>query len=110
MSTTVLIDMVQPGVVLAEPITNTLGQTLINGGVELTAKHISLLRTWNIQFLKILDDENDKANEISETQMNFARDEFYKLLTWKPRNDAELDLIELGVISLAHRLKEKSND
>lgn len=110
MPKTLAIDNVEPESILAEPVTNSLGQTLINTGIALTAKHINLLRTWNIQLVKIIDDSEDEAIEINEEQISKARIELSKHLKWTPRNDAEADLIELGVITLAHKLREVQND
>jgi hypothetical protein len=110
MSKTISIDAVEPESILAEPVTNSLGQTLINSGVTLTSKHISLLRTWNIQIVKIIDGSNDEVNNINEYQISQARIELKKYVRWTPRNNAEEDLIELGVLALAHKMKEMSND
>jgi hypothetical protein len=101
------LDLIEPGIVLAEPVTNSLGQTLINSGITLTAKHISILRTWNIHIVSVIDDDNEEVSELSESQIEYARTEIKKLLTWSPRNEAEEDLIELGVLAIAHLYKQK---
>ncbi|MBX3042343.1 MAG: hypothetical protein KIT33_00115 [Candidatus Kapabacteria bacterium] len=104
------LDVLEPGLILAEPVVNTMGQTLINSGVEITSRHIGILKTWNIQFVRVLSDDGDEATELSEDQIILARAELAKILTWKPRNDAEKDLFELGVISLAHQFDRSDND
>ena len=110
MPKTIAIDNVEPESILAEPVTNSLGQTLINSGVALSAKHINILRTWNIQLVKIIDDSDDEVIEINEEQISKSRIELAKYLKWTPRNNAEADLIELGVIALAHKLREVQHD
>lgn len=43
----------EPGMTLAEPVTNRWGQILLNKGCTLTRRHISVLETWGISSVTI---------------------------------------------------------
>ncbi len=105
MSKLLSLDSIEPGAVLAEPVTNSLGQTLINSGVALTAKHISILRTWNVNSVKIVVDSDDEITDISEEHLVYAKSQMQKMISWTPRNDAEQDIIDLGILAIAHKYK-----
>lgn len=106
----VSIDLLEPGIKLAEPITNSLGQTLINSGVELTAKHINILKTWNIHLVAVYSDDNDKRIEFTTSQLALAKEEIYRLITWRPRNNVEEELIELATIANSHLMWEGKDE
>jgi hypothetical protein len=106
MSKVIALDKAEANLLLAEPIINSIGQTLINSGIALTTKHLSLLRTWNIQYICVIAEEGEEASEISELQLEQARENLIAEILWLPRNQAEQDIIELGVLSRAFILKE----
>lgn len=106
----VTLDLIEPGAVLSEPVTNSMGQTLIGSGITLTSKHISILRTWNIHSIKISDGENDNEPELNSELLAHAKIELSRFINWEPRNDAEADLIELGIIATVYRIKDTKHD
>jgi len=92
------LDELEPGSTLAEPVMNSFGQTLIASGAELTPKHISILKTWNIQSVKIKTDSNEIIGKYSDEQLLFAFEKLMQHVKWQPRNRNEEDLLKLGTL------------
>ena len=88
----------EPGSILAEPVLNSFGQTLIAGGAELNQKHINILKTWNIQSVKIKTDSNEKIEKYSDLQLKLALEKLMRHVKWQPRNRNEEDLLKLGTL------------
>lgn len=101
-------DKITEGMVLAEPIINNYGQTLLPAGVELKASHIRILKTWNIRLVKVKGDNTEALEyQISPEMISNAQDILSKRMTWKPRNAAEMDMFKCGVIYLANIMTKK---
>jgi hypothetical protein len=88
----------EPGSILAEPVLNSFGQTLIAGGAEINQKHISILKTWNIQSVKIKTDSNEEIEKYSDMQLQLALEKLMQHIKWQPRNRNEEDLLKLGTL------------
>lgn len=106
MSRIISLDNIEPGFTLAEPVLNQFGQTLINSGVELTSRHINILRTWNVQTVCVKTDDNEENHLFSEGQINHAFEVLLKHIKWQPRNRNEEDLLKLGTYFFANKLKD----
>jgi hypothetical protein len=110
MSKIITTESLEPGSILAEPVLNSLGQILINSGIELNERHINVLKTWNIQFVNIKFENGETDNELNVNLINKSRELLFGMINWKPRNLVEVEIIELGAIALAHKLKGELND
>lgn len=103
MSDIININEIEEGMILAEPIVNSYGQTLINSGVVLSKNHIRLLKTWNIQTLFIKKDENEEEVEISNEMIINAQKKLAERVIWNPRNEIERDLHKNVVLYFAKK-------
>ncbi len=100
------VDLV-PGMVLSEPIVNTFGQILIEGGETINNSHIKMLKTWGIAFIQVKTDGSDDSEEVSEDTIIDAMKRLSKRMNWKPRNKFEQDLMDMGVIASVSKIKDK---
>ena len=104
MPLSVKIDDLREGMVLAEPVVNKYGQTLIPSGAELSSKHVNLLRTWNIFHVSVKSDNEENVNEISEELRQLAKERLDKKTDWKPRNLSEKNILELAILSIGKQI------
>lgn len=77
---------------------NSYGQILIPSGATLSSKHITLLKTWNIQTVSIKSDDAEENTEMSEEVRHICIENLQKRMRWEARNENEKDLFQLGVI------------
>ncbi len=75
------IDMITPGMCLAEPVTNENGLVLINEGTELTETIIEKLKNMNLQSLRI---KGESGPSNTKEEMLAALDERFKRVKSKP--------------------------
>ncbi len=104
MSSIVMMDKVEPGMILSEPIFNNSGQVLIGADSALNHKLIKVLMTWNIRSVQIKDNSNEESNIISEEILELARQKVFERLNWEPRNSNEFDLINTAINFTAREL------
>jgi len=104
MSRIVMMDEVEPGMMLAEPVYNNSGQVLIGTDSELNHKLIKVLMTWNIRSVQIKDNSNEESNIISEEILSLAKQKVLERLNWEPRNTNEFDLVDTAVQFTAREL------
>lgn len=57
-----------PGAVLADAVISLSGKTLLNKDVELTTRHISLLNTWDVQSVFIIQGEAIQGEDSPEAE------------------------------------------
>jgi hypothetical protein len=93
MARIISIEEIKNGMILSEPVFNSSGQTLLPFGIEITEKHVKVLKTWNITSLSIHDDESNDINAISPEILNIAKEKVSSRMDWVPRNPIEIDLI-----------------
>ncbi|MFW5662598.1 MAG: hypothetical protein ACOCZW_02640, partial [Bacteroidota bacterium] len=65
MSKLIDIKNVEDGMILAEPVVNNFGQTLLSPGTELLSSHIRILKTWNIISIRVKGDKDEEETYIS---------------------------------------------
>ena len=101
------IEDLRPGMILASSIKNKFGQVMIGEGLELTEKHIFLLKTWDIHSAKIKAEDDDSSIKTEEELLEFnqKKEDYINSLDWKPRNKNEEDLIELGFLAFINNYK-----
>lgn len=107
MSNIVPIDEINDGMVVAEPIVNSFGQTLIPSGATLKDSHKKLLKTWNIQTIAIQGDGQEEAVELTEEIKQLALEKLSKRLSWKPANPYEKDIFQLGILCSADTIMKQ---
>ena len=104
----ITLEEIEDGMVVSEPAVNKFGNTLLPAGATLKVSHINLLKTWNIKTLCIKGDELEEDAEITEEQISMAKERLDGRMLWKPRNDFERDLYNMGII-VAAKLNQKQN-
>lgn len=107
MPKTITIKQLEEGMVLHSSAINTFGQTLVPAGTIINQNHINALKTWNISSVIIKTEETEDKNEFSEELLELAKQDVYSRIKWEPSNKNELDLINLGIIAVAHRIKKQ---
>lgn len=106
MAKIILIDDVQEGQVLAEPVSNSFGQQLLPAGAVLEERHIHLLKRWNVRRLFIISDDISD-NYTSEEELSSAMELVNRNLHWEPLLEIEIDLVKSAYIRKAQLLKNK---
>ena len=110
MANLIAIEEIQDRMILAEPIVNNYGHTLIPAGAILKEQHKKLLKTWNIRVVVIKTEDNEEEKEISQEMQLLAIARLKKRLNWRPRNAIEYDLYETGIIQAAKLCTRKIKD
>lgn len=100
------IEDIAENMILAEPVVNKFGQTLISSGTQLTERHKSTLKTWNIKVLMVKSNAEDEVS-VSEEMLAHARERITSKMDWTPQNPLEEDLLNAATLFVALRfLKE----
>lgn len=88
----------EPGMILAEPVLNQFGQTLLPQGVELQARHLKVLKTWGVKPLGSKEDGfSEKEPEVSPEIMDRALARVNWRLKWEPTTGLEKEIFQLAV-------------
>ena len=109
MANYIQIDQIEDGMVLAEPIVNSYGQSLLGACTKLSQTHVRLLKTWNIRVVSVKSSDGEDDIQISDEQKVIAEREIIKRMSWMPRNDIEKDLYKMGVLQTASNLSKNSD-
>ena len=89
---------VEPGLILAEPVLNQFGQTLLPRGVELQPRHLKVLKTWGCKTVKVKEEGiPEKEPEVSPEIMDRALARVNWRLTWEPTTSLEKEIFQLAV-------------
>jgi hypothetical protein len=92
MSVLVNLNELEEGMILAEPVLNNYGQTLLNSGVKLNSNHKKILKTWNINSLHIKSNNPELNEEISDELKIIAENSLKSRMIWTPELAIEIDL------------------
>lgn len=85
-----------PGMELALPIKNKFGQVMLPAGTILEEKHRKFFNLWGITEFTIMKSADDFQEEESKDFSEYLS--FYgNRLRWKPSNDFETDLLDMGI-------------
>ncbi len=103
MASLVSIDDIIEGMVLAEPVINNFGQTLLPQGIKLNPKHKIILKTWNVSNIYIQSDEESSTFELSDELKEKANALLRERMIWEPEQKIEKDLFNIAIV-----LKAKS--
>jgi hypothetical protein len=102
----ILTDEMEEGMVLATSIKNKFGQVLLSAETRLEMKHKSLFKTWGIGTINILSEEGEVSETVDKEILDEVERIFGKRVKWKPKNENEIDILNLG----KERLIEKLNN
>ena len=98
------IDAVEPGLILAEPVLNQFGQTLLPRGVELQERHLKILKTWGCKTVRVKEDGfSEKEAEVSPEEMERALTRVNWRIKWEPTTSLEKEIFRLAVKRVIHR-------
>ena len=89
---------VEPGLILAEPVLNQFGQTLLPRGVELQLRHLKVLKTWGCKTVKVKEEGfPEKEAEVSPEVLDRALARVNWRLKWEPTTNLEKEIFQLAV-------------
>lgn len=94
----ILIDDIEEGMILEEPVVNQFGQVLLNKGTSLTLRHKKVFLTWNIKSIKIKSSDEQSEITFSPEQLEISEKRLKTIVKWLPRNEIEKDLFNSAVI------------
>lgn len=94
----VAVDNANEGMILAEPVVNSMGQTLLPSGVELKSSHIRILKTWNVRTLTIKNEDSEEEVEVSSELLEIAKESLLRRMKWSPRNAAEQEMLNASAL------------
>jgi len=98
MAILVPLEALKQGMVTAEPVFNHLGQLLLGKGVQLSARHLIVLKTWGIEKTWVEGGEAEaESPEVNEAIRNRALARINQRLTWPPGNFWEEEIFQLAV-------------
>jgi hypothetical protein len=104
MAISLAIEKLEAEMILAEPIRNRFGQVLLNKGVSLSARHLTILKTWGIpQVLVENGTEGKNLPEMNEEIKAWALARLKKRFSWTPDTGVEEELIQLALLQAAKR-------
>jgi hypothetical protein len=102
-----LLENLAEGLVTAEPVLNHLGQLLLGKGVALSARHLTVLKTWGIEKCLVEGGEPETTPEMNEAVRNLALEQVRNRLCWEPRNSWDSEIIQIAVEQAVRRCLEK---
>ncbi len=101
MAVIITVEQIKDGMIVAEPVINNFGFTLVPSGTILNEKHKKVLKTWNVYTVSIKTDDTEDESEISEELKKLAIDRISKRMKWTPRNSQEINLYNTAIIRAA---------
>lgn len=103
-------ETLQPGMVLAEPVLNRLGQILLSKGSALSPRHLAVLKTWGIPVVVVEGGEaedNDPIRDKAIQKRALAR--IKRRLFWHPQSPLEKEIFHLAVEQAVQRSLQGSS-
>lgn len=79
------------------PVINKYGQILISKNTLFQNKHLNILKTWGIKFVKAGFNNSTKIDISDPKLIELAQNKISKRLLWQPSNDLEIDLYNMAV-------------
>ncbi len=67
---TIILNDIKPGMVLAQDVVDASGRVLLREGMELTERHIRIMKTWGIVDADIKDLSSQEAEDLSMSQLD----------------------------------------
>ncbi len=98
------LETLKQGMITDGPVFNHLGQLLLGKGVQLSARHLIVLKTWGIEKTLVKgEDSEEKAPEVGEAIRKRALAQVTQRLTWQPANFWEEEICQLAVEQVIRR-------
>lgn len=105
------IEDLKEGMTFSNSIVNKYGQILISSGTPFQIRHLSLFRTWGIQYVSIICDENTSHNEeVNSEVKDLAVEQLKRRLLWEPQKEVELDMFNMAITHLVKRLSQEQEN
>lgn len=92
---------IEEGMIVAEPVLNNFGQTLLPSDVTIEKRHIKILKTWNISGIVAKGDESEEEFELSEELVKKALKHIRKRMHWSPQTKLEMNMLQMAIIHTA---------
>jgi hypothetical protein len=94
----------EPGMILAEPVLNRFGQTLLSKGSTISPRHLTVLKTWGIQAVAIEKGGDPVKDPLLDKDIrNRALARIKKRLFWHPHSPIEEEIINLAIQQAVQR-------
>jgi hypothetical protein len=94
----------EPGMELAEPVLNRLGQILLSKGSTITPRHITVIKTSGIRAVVIKNGEADITDPmVDKNYQKGAVARIKKRLLWDPHSPLEEEIIYLAIQQVVQR-------
>ena len=104
MKRTVPTENLEPGMELAEPVLNRLGQILLSKGSTISPRHIAVLENWKIRSVFIENGEAEIRDPIAdEDTQKRALARIKKRLLWDPHSPLEEEIVYLAIQRVVQR-------
>jgi hypothetical protein len=104
------INELEEGYIVAEPVRNKFRQVILSQGSQITNYHRQILKTWNINSIKIIFNSNSAQED---TNIQDISSEAHKLVskrcTWIPENKWEESLYDLAIKNEIKKLLNNTN-
>lgn len=97
----VKVDEIKAGMILAEPVQNNFGQTMIPQDFTIEEKHLRMLKLWNITGAMIKKDGDDKKKELTADVIKKIKEKLESRMDWKTSNSIESNLFTCAIKHLA---------
>lgn len=110
MSQYVIIDNIEDGMILAEPVLNKFGQTLMPASAVLYEKHKRLLKTWNVKTISIKSSKTEEESELSPEVLALGKERLDRRMTWTPRNNIEKEIYQASLNYVALQILNKKRN
>ncbi len=101
MSLIVDVNGIEEGMVLAEPLVNKFGQTLMPEGAVLKNSHKRLLKTWQIRTVQVKTNNPDDEDIIGDKALFEAEKKLRAKMDWEPREQIEKNLFKAATFAIA---------
>ena len=66
----IILNDITPGMILAQDVEDSQGRVLLRGGMELTERHIRIMKTWGVVDADIKDISSQEAEDQSMAQLD----------------------------------------
>ena len=94
----IAVEDLETGMETAAAVLNKFGQVLLVQNSKIETKHITILKTWGIKTIEVIDyAAAGISNEIDESLLAKLRTDLLSGLGWIPKNPNEEDLINMAV-------------
>lgn len=100
----------EEGMILAQSVTNKLGQIILPQNTVLTNELIRKLKIWGVKNIIITSELSiNQEPEIPNKDifLNKSKDYISKLIKWKPQNQYEQEIIDFAVHSYYKKLIDR---